>query len=187
MTKIWWISIRTLKSLKHLHFAWFVLCKPYNVWPKKHREVFFYDTEELCKIWRKTCGLQNEMRNLANFNQNTWKCQNWYFHKIFLSKIENTCAKNLQRSYDTVMTLHNEFDKFWLEHSKVSKNYSFIGCLWPKYIMFEVKKYMPLKRDAKLRKKWLVVWKITWWIWQIFTKALENLKIGTFMVYLYPK
>ena len=108
MTKIWWISIRTLKSLKHLHFAWFVLCKPYHVWPKKHREVFFYDTEELCKIWRKTCGLQNEMRNLANFNQNTWKCQNWYFHKIFLPKIENTCAKNLQRSYDTVMTLKND-------------------------------------------------------------------------------
>ena len=55
-----------------------------------------------------TCGLQNEMKNLANFHQNTWKCQNWYFHKIFLSKIENKCAKNLQRSYDTVMTLKND-------------------------------------------------------------------------------
>ena len=36
-----------------------------------------------------TCGLENDMRNLANFHQNTWKCQNWYFHGIFLFKVEN--------------------------------------------------------------------------------------------------
>ena len=33
-----------------------------------------------------TCGLKNDVRNLANFEQNTGKCQNWYFHGIFLSK-----------------------------------------------------------------------------------------------------
>ena len=28
----------------------------------------------------------NGMRNLANFHQNTWKCQNWYFYEILFSK-----------------------------------------------------------------------------------------------------
>ena len=46
-----------------------------------------------------TCDLENDMRNLANFQQNTWKCQNWDFDGILLSKIENALAKNLQMSY----------------------------------------------------------------------------------------
>ena len=36
-----------------------------------------------------TCGLENDMRNLANFYQNTRKSQNWDFHGILLSKVEN--------------------------------------------------------------------------------------------------
>ena len=32
-----------------------------------------------------------------------------------------------------------------------------------------------------LKKNWLVVWTMTIVIWQIFTRALESLKIGTFM------
>ena len=36
-----------------------------------------------------TCGLENDMSNLANFHQSTWKCQNWDFDGIFLSKEEN--------------------------------------------------------------------------------------------------
>ena len=34
-----------------------------------------------------------------------------------------------------------EFDDFWLEHSKVLKVYTLMGCFWPKYIMFELKTY----------------------------------------------
>ena len=30
-----------------------------------------------------------------------------------------------------------------------------------------------------LKKNWLVAWKMTWEIWQIFTRALESVKIGT--------
>ena len=36
-----------------------------------------------------TCGLENEMRNLANFHQNTWECETWDFDEILLSKVEN--------------------------------------------------------------------------------------------------
>ena len=35
MTRIWWILIWALKSLKHLHFDWSLFCQVYNVWPKK--------------------------------------------------------------------------------------------------------------------------------------------------------
>ena len=35
-----------------------------------------------------TCGLENDMRNLANFHQNTQKSQNWNFDGVFLSKVE---------------------------------------------------------------------------------------------------
>ena len=77
MTRIWWILIWALKSLQNLHFDWSLLCKVYNVWPKK-----------------------------------------------------------VQRSYLS-----------W--HWRVMQN---------------------------LKKNWLVVWKMTWGIWQIFTRAFENLK-----------
>ena len=36
-----------------------------------------------------TCGLENDMRNLANFHQVTPKCQIWDFDGVFLSKVEN--------------------------------------------------------------------------------------------------
>ena len=54
MTRIWWILIWALKSLKNLHFDWSLLCKVYNVWPKKVQRSMFHDNEESCKIWRKT-------------------------------------------------------------------------------------------------------------------------------------
>ena len=38
-----------------------------------------------------------------------------------------------------------------------------------------------------LRKNWLVVWKVTWGIWEIPTRALESLKIWTLMGSFYPK
>ena len=46
-----------------------------------------------------TCGLENDMRNLANFQQSPWECQNWDFDEILLSKVENALAKNWQRIY----------------------------------------------------------------------------------------
>ena len=36
-----------------------------------------------------TCGLENDMRNLANFYQRTLKSQNWEFYWVLLSKVEN--------------------------------------------------------------------------------------------------
>ena len=39
-----------------------------------------------------------------------------------------------------VQNLDEEFDEFWVEHSKVSKICTFMGSFWPKYVMFEPKK-----------------------------------------------
>ena len=36
-----------------------------------------------------TCGLENSMRNLANFEQRIRKSQNWDFHWVLLHKVEN--------------------------------------------------------------------------------------------------
>ena len=36
-----------------------------------------------------SCGLENDIRNLANFHQSTRKSENWDFDGILLSKVEN--------------------------------------------------------------------------------------------------
>ena len=51
---IWRISTRALKSLKNLHFNGLLLNEVYNVWAKKAQRNMIHDTEEWCKIWRKT-------------------------------------------------------------------------------------------------------------------------------------
>ena len=65
MTKIWWILIRALKSLKNLHFDWSFLCKVRNVWPKKvqrsyiswHRRVMLYLKKKWLAVWKMTWGI----------------------------------------------------------------------------------------------------------------------------------
>ena len=98
---IWWIFTRALRNLKIFTFMGFFCPKCIMFELKKYRGVKFDDNEEWCKIWRikLTFDLENDVRNLVNFHQNTWKCLNWNFDGIFLSKIENAWAKKLQRSY----------------------------------------------------------------------------------------
>ena len=67
----------------------------------KYRWVIFHAIEERCKFEEKlTCGLKNDLRNLANFHQSTWKSQNWDFDGILLSKVEKVWPWNSQRSYN---------------------------------------------------------------------------------------
>ena len=39
-----------------------------------------------------TCGLKNDMRNLAVFHQSTQNSQNWDFHWTLSYKVENVSA-----------------------------------------------------------------------------------------------
>ena len=71
---------------------------------------------------------------------------------------------------------------------EISQIYTLMGCFWPKYIMFEFRKYRGVMFNGT--QDWNIVWrkndvlpKITLRIWQIFTRAaLENFKSGIFMV-----
>ena len=128
-----------------------------------------------------TCGLENDMSNLANFHQNTLKCQNWYFHGILLSKIENAWATNLQRSYNQWhWRMIKNAKRNWLVVSKLTqgiwwiltweleslKIYTLLGCFWPNYIYVWAKKvqrsyvWLHSRLIQSLKENWLVLPKI---------------------------
>ena len=80
---------RELKNLKNLHLIGVLLAKAYTVWAEK-------SPEELCLIvlninakfdGKLTCASKNEMRNLINFYQSTFKSLKiWTFVGCFYPK-----------------------------------------------------------------------------------------------------
>ena len=70
---------------------WLVLSG--NVWSKKTEDLSFMMLESDAKFEEKlTCAVENNMRNLANFHESTWKSQHLNFDGILLSKVENVWA-----------------------------------------------------------------------------------------------
>ena len=59
----------------------------------------------------------------------------------------------------SVQNWHEEFDEFWPEHSKISKICTLMGCFWPKYIMFELRKYRGFMFDGT--EYWCKIWRKT--------------------------
>ena len=144
-----------------------------------------------------TFGLENNMSSLANFHQNTWKLglKIWTFMVYFYPKLKIYELKILQGSYVSwqwcknwsgidllVQNWHEESDKFWSKLSKVSKICTLIGCLWPKYIMFELKTYREVTFDGT--EYWCKIWRKTdlyFQKWQEFGKFWpEHLKVSKF-------
>ena len=117
MARRWWILIKALKSLSNLLFDWCLLCKVYNVWPKKYKGVLIHDAEVSCKIWR----TDSKMTGI-------W----WIFTKAL---------RNL-------------------------KIFTFMGYFCPKYIMFELKKYRGVMFYDN--EEWCKIWRIK------LTCGLEN-------------
>ena len=123
--------------------------------------------------WKLNCSSKNDMRNLAIFYQSTsFKigtlmtslCLNskMYELKVYrkVMRHDNEEWSKMWRGIDlSVQNWHEEFDEFWPEHSKISKICTLMGCFWPKYIMFELKKsteelcLMTLKIDPKIWRK----------------------------------
>ena len=73
-----------------------------------------------------------------------------------------------------------EFDKFWPEHSKVSKVFTLMGSFWAKYILFELKKYRGvISHDIE---EWCKIWRkidLLLGKWQEFGKfSPEHLKVS---------
>ena len=139
----------------------------------------------------------------------TWSLEslkNIHFNGLLLSKVYIVWAKKVQRSYLSwhwrviqnsernrlnvcfkidMRTLIN----FDLSTWKFQKNFPLIGSFWVKYILFELKEYrgVTLKSDTKFGDESACCFKLTWGIWQIFTRALESVKIGTLMGTFCPK
>ena len=134
------------------------------------------------------CCFEND-KNFANFHQSTGKCQNWKFDKIFLSKVENVFKRNwlvvlkLTRASQILTRALEKSKKFfyfnWLLVTKVY-------FVWATKVQ---KSYLSWHWGVMqiLKKDWPMVWKKTWEIWQIFTRALETVKIGTLMGSFCPK
>ena len=65
---------------------------------KKYRGVIFYDTEEWCKIWRKTDVWFGKWQEYGKFSPEHLKISKLWLWWDLLSKVENVWAWNLQRS-----------------------------------------------------------------------------------------
>ena len=86
--KLTWETLQflteALKSLTNLRFNWLLVTKVYIVWTTKlQRSYLSWHWRDMQILKKKlTCGLKNNLRNLANFHQSTWKCQKlrlwWY-------------------------------------------------------------------------------------------------------------
>ena len=123
-----------------------------------------------------TSGLENHMKNLANFHQNIeslkictlWgsfirsrKCMSLKFTgELWVMSYDNAEWCKTWKGIDlSVQNWHEEFNKFWPEDSKISKNCTLMGYLWPKYIMFELRKYRGVMFDGT--KHWQKIWRQT--------------------------
>ena len=130
---------------------------------------------------------------MANFHQSTFeslkfgtfigscypKCK-VYKRKIYRGVIshenEDWCKIWIEIDL-SIQNWYKEFDKFWPKYSKISKIWSLMSYFWPKYIMFKLKKvqrsyiWLHWRLMQNLKENWLVLSKMTWKIWQIFTRA----------------
>ena len=151
-----------------------------------------HDTEEWCKAWRKTLGSKNDMRNLVNFNAGsgmseicTLMC---YFCRKYVSAKKSTeelCVITLKNDpkFEEELTCALKNDVRNLGNFDVTlKICTLMEFFWPKYIMFELKKYRGVMNHytedrCKLWKK------NDLWFYKRheelvnFTGALKNLKI----------
>ena len=59
----------------------------------------------------------------------------------------------------SVQNWHEEFNDFGPEHSKISKSFLLVGCLWPNYIIFELTKSRGVMFDST--EDWCKIWRKT--------------------------
>ena len=132
---------------------------------------------------------------------------NLYFDRLLLLKVYTISAKKVQRSYVSwhwgVMWnlkkncfVVSKMTRIWWTLIRALKSLQKLHFVWSlpcrvcNVWLKEVQRsYLSWHWSVmqNLKKNWLVVWKITWGIWQIFTKTLESFKIGIFMRSFSPK
>ena len=125
---------------------------------KMYSGVIFHETEERCKIWR---GIDLPFQNCHKEFDKFWPQHSkvskiiilissfWAKYIMFeLKKYRGVIVHETEEGYKiwrginvSFKTWHEEFDKFWPEHPKVSKIFTSVGSSWAKYILLELKKY----------------------------------------------
>ena len=80
------------------------------------------------------------------------------YRRVICHEIEEWC-KNWRGIDFSVQNWLEQFDEFWFKHSKISKICTLMGCLWSKYIMFDVKKYNGTTFDST--ECWSKIWRKT--------------------------
>ena len=73
-------------------------------------------------------------------------------------------CKSWREIDSSVQNRHEEFDKFWPKHLKISKFGTPMGFFWPKYIMLEIKKYRRVLFDGT--EYWCNIWRKTYLCFQ---------------------
>ena len=123
---------------------------------KKYRGVMCDDTDNWCKIWKKTDPhFQKWHDEFSRFSsEHVRKFKNCDFDGILLPKVENARALNLQRSFVSWKwrmiwilkrnwPISSKLTRIWwivTRGLKTSKRCSLMGCFWPKYIIFVLKR-----------------------------------------------
>ena len=163
---------------------------------KKYRVVIFHDTEEWCKM---TWGIrQIFIRALECVKLELWwdpfaqsrKCMSLKFTE---ESWVMTMLQKLKRNWFAVLKLTWRTSRILTRALESLKHLCFNWLLVTKvYIVWATKvqrSYLSWHWRVMqiLKKNWLVVWKMTWEIWQIFTSPLKSFQIGTLMGSFYPK
>ena len=58
-----------------------------------------------------------------------------------------------------VQSWHEEFNKSWIEHTKISNIFPLLCCFWPKYVKLQLRKYRGVMFDGTVY--WCKIWRKT--------------------------
>ena len=194
----WQVLTGALESLINLNFNVLLLSKVYIVWAKKvqrsylswHWKVIQNLERHRFVVLKLTLGIWQiltwALESLKNF---TLMGSFWTKHILFeLKKYRGVVFHDTEEWYKiwsginlSFQNWHEEFDKFWLEHLKVSKIFTLMGSFWTKYILFKLKKYRGvIFHDTE---EWYKIWRKThlWfgkWHEEFGKFSLDHLKVS---------
>ena len=167
--EIWRILTQALESFKNLHLNWHLSTKVYYLWAKKNgKGVIFHDTEEWCKIWRKTDLW------FGKWQQEFGKFPPVYELKVYrgvMCQDNEECCKFWRRIDMLFQNWHEDFDL----SSRKSQNLRFNGLFLTKVYNVWAKKvqrsyvWWHWRLMQNLKENWLVLSIMTRELWQMFT------------------
>ena len=167
----------SIRNSQKLYFDWFLLCKVYNMWPKRAQRSYLSRHWRVMQNLKKTPHLwfgkwheeyvKFSLELLKNLKIETLMESFYPKSKMYEVKIFRgvMCHNNeewckIWRGIDlSIQNWHEKFHEFWPEHLNASKICTLMGSFWTKYVIFELKQY----REVKLHdsEKWCKIWRKT--------------------------